>query len=281
MSILKINNINKTFISKHKTVQTLKDISLEIETGEFVCIVGSSGCGKTTLLNIIAGLEKATSGNIVLNGKEISSPGIDRTVLFQEHALFPWLRVIDNIEFGMKMLGISKKDRRERALKYLDMVKLKGFESSFIYELSGGMRQRVALARALAVDSDILLMDEPFSALDNQTKNILLEELHSIWLTTKKTIIFVTHNVDEAVYLADKVVVMESSPGRIKNIIDININEPRKRSSLEYIAVVEEIIREMSEETEKKAGEKDYEHGKDIKKNSFLSNIVSYLGTNI
>lgn len=281
MSILKINNINKTFISKHKTVQTLNNINLEIDAGEFVCIVGSSGCGKTTLLNIIAGLEKATSGKIVLNGKEISSPGIDRTVLFQEHALFPWLRVIDNIEFGMKMLGISKKDRREKASKYLDMVKLRGFEDSFIHELSGGMRQRVALARALAVDSDILLMDEPFSALDNQTKNILLEELHNIWLTTKKTIIFVTHNVDEAVYLADKVVVMESSPGSIKNIIDINISEPRKRSSLEYIAVVDEIISEMSEETEKKAGEKDYEHDKDSKKNSFLSNIVSYLGINI
>ncbi|NRY60057.1 ABC transporter ATP-binding protein [Clostridium beijerinckii] len=263
MSILKINNINKTFISKHKTVQTLKNINLEIEAGEFICIVGSSGCGKTTLLNIVAGLEKATSGNIFLNGREISSPGIDRTVLFQEHALFPWLRVIDNVEFGMKMLRISKKDRREKALKYLDMVKLRGFENSFIHELSGGMRQRVALARALAVDSDILLMDEPFSALDNQTKNILLEELHNICLTTKKTIIFVTHNVDEAVYLADKVVVMESSPGRVKNVIYININEPRKRSSLEYIAIVDEIISEMSKETENKAGEKDYEHEKD------------------
>lgn len=280
MSILKIKNINKTFITKHKTVQTLKNINLEIEAGEFVCIVGSSGCGKTTILNIIAGLEKATSGSIFLNDKEIFSPGIDRTVLFQEHALFPWLRVIDNVEFGMKMLGISKKDRREKALKYLYMVKLRGFENSFIHELSGGMRQRVALARALAVDSDILLMDEPFSALDNQTKNILLDELHNIWLKTKKTIIFVTHNVDEAVYLADKVVVMNSSPGMIKKVINNNIEEPRNKISPEYIAVVDEIINEMSEET-KKAEEEDCEYGKNIKKNSFLSNIASYLGSNI
>lgn len=280
MSILKINNINKTFISQNKTVQTLKDINIEIEAGEFVCIVGSSGCGKTTILNIIAGLEKATSGSIFLNDKEIFSPGIDRTVLFQEHALFPWLRVIDNVEFGMKMLGISKKDRREKALKYLDMVKLRGFENSFIHELSGGMRQRVALARALAVDSDILLMDEPFSALDNQTKNILLDELHNIWLKTKKTIIFVTHNVDEAVYLADKVVVMNSSPGMIKKVINNNIEEPRNKISPEYIAVVDEIINEMSEET-KKAEEEDCEYGKNIKKNSFLSNIATYLGSNI
>lgn len=280
MSILKINDINKTFSTKHKTVQTLKSINLEIEAGEFICIVGSSGCGKTTLLNIIAGLEKATSGSIFLNEKEIFSSGIDRTVLFQEHALFPWLRVIDNVEFGMKMLGISKKDRREKALKYLDMVKLRGFENSFIHELSGGMRQRVALARALAVDSDILLMDEPFSALDNQTKNILLNELHNIWIKTRKTIIFVTHNVDEAVYLADKVVVMNSSPGKIKKVIDINIEEPRNKICPEYIAIAHEIIDEMNEET-KKAGEEDCKYVKNIKKNSILSYIANYLGSNL
>jgi NitT/TauT family transport system ATP-binding protein len=278
LSVLKISN--KTFTTKHKTVQTLENINLEIEAGEFICIVGSSGCGKTTLLNIIAGLEKATSGNIFLDKKEIFSPGIDRTVLFQEHALFPWLRVIDNVEFGMKMLGISKTDRKSKALKYLDMVKLKGFEKSFIHELSGGMKQRVALARALAVDSDILLMDEPFSALDNETKNILLDELNNIWIETKKTVIFVTHSVDEAVYLADKVVVMSKSPGRIKKVIDIGIDRPRKRLSPEYVAIVEEILKQISKET-KKVGEDNSEYDENIKKNSILSYISSHLGINL
>lgn len=280
MGVLKITDINKTFITKHKTVQTLENINLEIKAGEFVCIVGSSGCGKTTLLNIIAGLEKATSGSILLNNNQVSLPGIDRTVLFQEHALFPWLRVIDNVEFGMKMLGVPRNDRRVKSLKYLDMVKLKGFEKSFIHELSGGMKQRVALARALAVDSDILLMDEPFSALDNQTKEILLAELNNIWVETKKTIIFVTHSVDEAVYLANKVVVMSKSPGRVKKVIDIDINRPRKRLNSEYMSIVEEIHKEMSEDT-KKVGENNCEDDKSIKKNSILSYISRYLGIDL
>lgn len=263
MGTLKINDINKTFITKHKIVQTLKDINIEIKAGEFICIIGSSGCGKTTLLNIIAGLEKVTSGSVLLDNHEVLSPGADRTVLFQESALFPWLRVIDNVEFGMKMLGVPKENRRIEALKYLDMVKLKDFQNSFIHELSGGMKQRVALARALAVDSGILLMDEPFSALDNQTRNILLNELQNIWLETKKTVIFVTHNVDEAVYLANRVVIMSSTPGRIKRVMDIGMNRPRKRLSSEYIATVEEIFKEMTEDTEK-VGENNCEYEKII-----------------
>lgn len=251
MHTLKITHINKTFITKHKTIQTLQDINLEIKSGEFICIIGSSGCGKTTLLNIIAGLEKATCGSVFLDNHKISSPGADRTVLFQDAALFPWLRVIDNVEFGMKMLGVPKEDRRIKALKYLHMVKLNDFQNSFIHELSGGMKQRIALARALSVDSDILLMDEPFSALDNQTRNVLLDELQNIWIETKKTIIFITHNVDEAVYLANKVVIMSSKPGRIKKVMDIDMNRPRKRLSSEYISTVEEILEEMTEDTEK------------------------------
>jgi NitT/TauT family transport system ATP-binding protein len=187
----------------------------------------------------------------VIDDIEILLPGADRTILFKEHALFPWLRVIDNVEFGMKMVGIPKKNRKEKALKYIEMVKLLGFENSFIHELYGGMKQRVALARALALDSEVLLMDEPFSALDNHTKNILLDELYNIWTETKKAVIFVTHNVDEAVYLADKVIIIDSSPGRVKNIIDINIDRPRKRHSLEYINFVDKILKEMSEGTRK------------------------------
>lgn len=280
MSTLKINNVNKTFISRHKTVKTLENINLEIKEGEFICIVGASGCGKTTLLNIIAGLEKATSGSIFLGDCEVVSPGADRTVLFQEAALFPWLRVIDNVEFGMKMLGFSKDYRRAMALKYLEMVNLKGFEKSFVHELSGGMKQRVALARALAVDSNILLMDEPFSALDNQTKNILLEELNNIWLKTKKTVIFVTHSVDEAVYLADKVVIMSKSPGKIKEVINLSMERPRIRLSSEYAVIVEKILVKMSEEA-KKVGEDISEYNKDIKKNSILSYISSHLGIDL
>jgi NitT/TauT family transport system ATP-binding protein len=263
LNTLKITHINKTFITKHKTVQTLQDINLEIKAGEFICIIGASGCGKTTLLNIIAGLEKATSGSVIVDNHKIYSPGADRTVLFQEAALFPWLRVIDNVEFGMKMLEVPKEERRAKSLKYLDIVKLKDFQNSFIHELSGGMKQRVALARALAVDSDILLMDEPFSALDNQTRNILLDELQNIWLETKKTIIFITHNIDEAVYLANRVVIMSSAPGRIKKIMDIDINRPRKRLISEYISTVEEILEEMTKDTEK-VGENNCEYEKII-----------------
>ncbi len=280
MKHLRIANINKTFITKHKTVHTLENINLEIDSGEFVCIIGPSGCGKTTLLNIIAGLEKATSGAIILDNDEIFSPGADRTVLFQESALFPWLRVIDNVEFGMKMIGVPKENRRNKALKYLQMVKLGDFQNSFIHELSGGMKQRVALARALAVDSDILLMDEPFSALDNQTRNVLLDELQNIWLETKKTIIFITHNMDEAVYLANKIVIMSNVCGRVKRIIDINMSRPRKKLSLEYTTLIEELNEEMSRDTEK-VEKKGFGYDKNFKKNSILSYITNYLGSDL
>lgn len=213
---LVIENVSKRFQSKNKEINVLEKINLEVQKGKFICILGPSGCGKSTLLNIIAGLEKPSEGKVFLNGREVLSPGPDRVVMFQESALFPWLKVIDNVEFGMKIRGVPKKERHERALKYLKMVHLTKFKDVYVHQLSGGMKQRVALARALTLDSEILLMDEPFAALDSQTKNILLLELQRIWWETKKTIIFVTHNIEEAVLLADKVVVMSSNPGKIK-----------------------------------------------------------------
>ena len=190
-----LENVGKTFENTGQA--TLKNINLEIQPGEFLCVVGKSGCGKSTLLNLIAGLEAPTEGRILLNGKEVKGPGSERTVMFQEHALFPWLNVIQNIKFGMKINGVPKEEQEIRAEKYLKMMQLEQYKDYAIHQLSGGMRQRVALARAFTMDSDILLMDEPFSALDKQTSNHLRKELQDIWMQTHKTIFFITHSVEE------------------------------------------------------------------------------------
>lgn len=222
---LVFSNISKTY-SNNKTA-TLKDINLEIRKGEFVCIVGKSGCGKSTLLNLAAGLEQPSSGRISLDDREVIKPGADRTVMFQEHGLFPWLTVQENVEFGMKLAKIPLAQRREKAEYYLNMVHLQQYQDYYIHEISGGMRQRTALARALVMDSDILLMDEPFSALDKQTSNSLREELQRIWMETKKTILFVTHSVEEAVYLSERVVVLSADQGNITDIIPVDLPRPR------------------------------------------------------
>ena len=184
-----LENVGKTFENTGQA--TLKNINLEIQPGEFLCVVGKSGCGKSTLLNLIAGLEAPTEGRILLNGKEVKGPGSERTVMFQEHALFPWLNVIQNIKFGMKINGVPKEEQEIRAEKYLKMMQLEQYKDYAIHQLSGGMRQRVALARAFTMDSDILLMDEPFSALDKQTSNHLRKELQDIWMQTHKTILHI------------------------------------------------------------------------------------------
>ena len=220
-----LENVGKTFENTGRA--TLKNINLEIQPGEFLCVVGKSGCGKSTLLNLIAGLEAPTEGRILLKGKEVKGPGSERTVMFQEHALFPWLNVIQNIKFGMKINGVPKEEQEIRAEKYLKMMQLEQYKDYAIHQLSGGMRQRVALARAFTMDSDILLMDEPFSALDKQTSNHLRKELQDIWMQTHKTIFFITHSVEEAVYLGDKVVVMSGENGGIRNIVPINLERPR------------------------------------------------------
>ncbi len=220
---LVLRNVSKVFEDSKEDV--LNEINLEIDKGEFVCVVGQSGCGKSTLLNLIAGLEKPTEGEILLNSHPVTGPGADRIVMFQEHALFPWLNVIQNVEFGMKLAGFPQNEQEERALTYLRMVGLEEYKNYAIHQLSGGMRQRVALARALTLDSEILLMDEPFSALDKQTSNRLREELQEIWMKTKRTVLFITHSVEEAVYLADRVVVM--SPAGITDIVSVELERPR------------------------------------------------------
>lgn len=206
---------------------TLQDINLEIQDGEFVSIVGRSGCGKSTLLNLAAGLEKPTGGEILLDGKPVMGPGAERAVMFQEHGLFPWLNVIDNVKFPMRIGGVPKEEQQFRAEKYLKMVNLLEYKDYPIHQISGGMRQRTALARALTMDSRILLMDEPFSALDKQTSNRLREELQNIWLQTKKTILFITHSAEEAVYLSDRVVVLSPEKRGIKDIVPIELKRPR------------------------------------------------------
>ncbi|MFC4061387.1 ABC transporter ATP-binding protein [Planomonospora corallina] len=199
-------------------------VDLEVRDGEFLTLVGPSGCGKSTLLDLIAGLTTPTGGEILIDGRTVTGPGLDRGIVFQQYALFPWRTALANIEFGLEAKAVPKKERRERARHYLDLVGLTGFEHRHPHELSGGMRQRVAIARSLAFDPDVLLMDEPFAALDAQTRESLQEELLRIWEKTNKTIVFITHGIDEAVYLGQRVAVMTSRPGRIKKVIDIEFD---------------------------------------------------------
>ena len=231
MTKLEIKNVTRRFRSIEKDsrnlVTAIENVNLSIEEGEFICFVGPSGCGKSTLLNILAGLDMPTEGEVILNGQPVKETGPDRIMVFQENALFPWLKVIDNVEFGLKMAGIGKKKRYEIAMHYLDMMQLTKFAEAFTYQLSGGMKQRVAIARALVMDPEVLLMDEPFAALDSQTRDLLLVELQLIWARTRKTIVFVTHNIIESVCLGDKIVVFTNRPGRIKKEIRVDYRRPR------------------------------------------------------
>lgn len=248
MTKLQAKNIVKTFDHNGNSVLVLNGINLNVEEGDFVCIVGPSGCGKSTFLNIVAGLEQPDSGEILLNGKSISTAGPDRTMVFQEGALFPWLKVIDNVEFGLKIAGIPKDERRLISQRYLDMMQLTKFADSYVYQLSTGMKQRIAIARALAMDPEILLMDEPFAALDSQTRDLLLVELQLIWERTKKTIIFVTHNISESVVLGNRVAVFKNLPSKIKKEITIDYRRPRLSEDENLQKYYHQIIQELKSE---------------------------------
>lgn len=245
---LVLKNVSKIFDNANQA--TLHQVDLEIQKGEFLCVVGRSGCGKSTLLNLIAGLEKPTTGEIILNGKKVTGPGADRTVMFQEHALFPWLNVIQNVKFGMEMTGVPKEEQEKRAEKYLEMMQLTEYKEYAIHQLSGGMRQRVALARAFTMDSEILLMDEPFSALDKQTSNRLRKELQEIWMKTRKTIFFITHSVEEAVFLGDRIAVMSAEKGNIQNIVTVDLERPRHVYDEKFIEYRHRILDEIQGEVE-------------------------------
>ncbi|WP_421909343.1 ABC transporter ATP-binding protein [Methanolacinia petrolearia] len=230
------------------SVTALDNIDLHIEDKEFVCLVGPSGCGKTTLLRIIAGLDFPTSGCVTVDGKTVEGPGPERGMVFQEYSLFPWLRIADNIGFGLTRKGVSKAEKQQTVDKYLDLVNLESFGRAYPHELSGGMRQRVAIARALANDPEVLLMDEPFGALDAQTRNMMQRELLDIWTKTKKTIVFVTHSVDEAVFLADRIVVLSPRPGRIREIIDVDLPRIRDRTDQKFANLRRHVLSLMEEE---------------------------------
>src|SRR2546426_580737 len=233
-SKLAIEKVSKSFKAATGLVQALDGVSLDVGEGEFVCLVGASGCGKTTLLNIIAGLEKPDSGTVMADGKPVTAPGRDRLVMFQEAALFPWLDVLGNVLFGLKLKpNLRPKDRRDIAKYYLELVELSRFERANIHELSGGMKQRVALARALAPNPRVLLMDEPFAALDALTREQLYGDLQRIWKSRRKTIVFVTHNVREAVCLGDRVLLFSPHPGRVQEEVVIELPRPRDLNSVE------------------------------------------------
>lgn len=248
MGTLEIKNVKRIFKKEDNEVVALKNVNFNIKNNEFICFLGPSGCGKTTLLRIIAGLDIPDDGEILLDGEKISLPDSRRGMVFQEYSLFPWRTVIENVIFGPQMKNIPKKQAIEDGEKYLELVGLQQFKDSYPYELSGGMKQRVAIARALANEPEVLLMDEPFGALDAQTRNSLQNELLDIWNKKAITILFVTHSVDEAVFLADRIVVMTARPGKIKQVIDINLPRPRIRTSTETNNLRNFILKLLSEE---------------------------------
>ena len=228
---VKIDNVRKVYDTRNGEMIALNGVNLDIMENEFICVVGPSGCGKSTLLNIIAGLLEPSSGAVYCDGKEVKGTGTERGVVFQQYALFPWMTVKKNVMFGLNLKGIKGQEAEDIAMKYIKMVQLEDFVNHYPKELSGGMKQRVAIARAYAVNPSILLMDEPFGALDAQTRTQLQTELLETWEKEQKTCFFITHDVDEAIILAQKVIIMSARPGRIKEIVEINIPYPRTQET--------------------------------------------------
>lgn len=249
---LALNNVCLTYgTNSHNRLIALSNINLKVQSGEFLCIVGPSGCGKSTLLHLIAGLHQQSSGDVLVDNVPVQGPGTDRILIFQELGLFPWLTAAQNVEFGMQMKNIPKPQREAQVRHYLRLVHLYQFKNSYIHELSGGMRQRVALARALATEPDVLLMDEPFAALDAQTRDLLHDELERIWAETRRTIIFVTHNVREAVRLGGRVVLLTFRPGQVKREYRIDFPRPRHLEEINVAGSAREILNDLREEINK------------------------------
>ncbi|MDQ0873925.1 NitT/TauT family transport system ATP-binding protein [Paenibacillus sp. V4I3] len=281
IQMITINNVNKSFSQrKGNSYTALDQVSLTIKKGEFVSVVGPSGCGKSTLLNLIAGFEKVSSGTITVGGQKVTAPGADRIVVFQEHGLFPWLTVLDNVAFGLKQKGLSKKERYALAFEQIKAVHLSKFFDRYPHELSGGMKQRVAIARALVMDPDILLMDEPFAALDEQTRFILLKDLEEIWLKTGKTILFITHNIREAVILSDRVIVMATQPGRVKKEFAVQAARPHQSGDPLIHALENKIMEALTDELEKVVRE-ELGHEYSLKKNSISNSSADHMGVGI
>jgi len=253
---LAIRGVSKRFAVGDDEIEALARVDLAIREGEFVCMIGASGCGKSTLLRIIAGFEEPTSGDVQVNGKPIAGPGSDRGMVFQDYALFPWMTVRQNIGFGPRQRSLSRREVEEIASEFVRLVGLERFADRYPSQLSGGMKQRVAIARVLANDANILLMDEPFGALDALTREQLQQELLQIWARTRVTIIFVTHSVEEAVLLADRVLVMSAGPGRIENDIAIDLPRPRDVASPEFNAVRRDVARRLTSHIAPRAPEK-------------------------
>ncbi|NGM83188.1 ABC transporter ATP-binding protein [Paenibacillus sp. 7124] len=239
---IKVTGVTRQYMIRRNTEDekkeftALKDVDLNVRPGEFLTIVGPSGCGKSTLLDLIAGLALPTEGELFIDGKKITGPALDRGIVMQGYALFPWRTVRRNVEFGLEIKKVPKKDRQAISDRFLELVGLSGYADRYPYELSGGMKQRVAIARALAYDPEVLLMDEPFAAVDAQTRETLQDELLQIWERTGKTIIFVTHSIDEAVALADRVVVMSPNPGRVREIVNVTLPRPRRVGDVQSTA---------------------------------------------
>ncbi len=249
--VLSLKGVSKTFVSRQGAVEALDGIDLDIQASEMLCVLGPSGGGKSTLLNLMAGLEKPTEGEVFCQGAPVVGPGPDRVVIFQELALFPWLTVAHNVEFGLRMKGLPAPERRGRAMDTLRLVHLEAFADHYIHQLSGGMKQRVALARALVLEPRILFLDEPFAALDSETRDRLFSELQEIFDKTHKTIVFVTHNVREAVCLGDRVLLLSARPGRIKRMYTIDLPRPRHLDDAAVVDLAEVVMSDLRGELQK------------------------------
>jgi NitT/TauT family transport system ATP-binding protein len=245
---LHVDHVSRTYDGRRGSTLALDRFSLDVADGELVCVVGPSGCGKSTLLDLLAGHQMPDAGHVYAHGEQVTGPSSRRMVIFQEHALFPWMTARRNVEFGLELAGVGKAERRERAERWLHRVHLEQFADSLVHELSGGMRQRVAIARGFALEPEVLLMDEPFSALDAQTRDLLHGELQDLWTATGTTIVFITHNVREAVLLGDRVVSMSAHPGRIRRIVSVDLPRPRHMEDPGLIDIARELMSDLRDE---------------------------------